>query len=415
MSKSSNKVAKWDVRFGIKDEDISTILSPNDLIEIFKSCCKQWGFQLEEGDGGLIHYQGRINLISQARKAQVLEMFNDAFSEYDENLINYFHISPLSKNCIDKGQFYQYSTKLQSRIDGPWSDKDKCTKVMTTQLTHFRGLPLRPYQLKLKEIIENHKNNPDFRKIYFIQDKIGSIGKSLFAEYLEYEGLAEELPLMNSMEDISCWIASTMIDKDGNKIGDASNCYLIDIPRSKNEDKIGGFLAGIEHLKDGKAFDKRYKSRKVRFNRPCIICFCNSFPQSFEGLTLNRWMCYEITEQYDLKHWDMCPNNQKLVIDEEEPEVENVIDEEEPEVENVIDEEEPEVENVIEEQPKVQEGSQSDDDEDVENNIKTILGLLETGKLAFNTDDNGVKKCKLCINENGSISQFIPDKMDRMV
>jgi len=288
----------------MKDADISSVFDDVFLVNMCQETCKHWCFQLEQGEGGLIHYQMRIHLIKKVRKRQCLTFLT---SYVGAEYIDFLHISPTSKNEAD---FYSYVNKKQSRIGQPHSDKDdgSDTKVMTTQLRQFNTFELRPYQKMIKELIQEHKKTPDFRSIYFIQDVGGSIGKSVFAEYLEYNDLCEELPLMNSMEDISSWIASSLIDKDGKTIGQASSCYLIDIPRSKNEDKINGFLAGVEQVKDGKAFDKRYRARKIRFNRPMVICFCNAFPNSFEGLTRNRWKCYTINENYEMIRYQHCPS-----------------------------------------------------------------------------------------------------------
>ncbi len=303
---STSPICKWDVTFGISNEDISTKFDDEFLIELCKETCKKWCFQLEKGETGFIHYQMRLNLIKKGRKKQVLDLFR---IKIGDEYMQFFHITPTNKNVQD---FYSYVNKAQSRIGEPHSDRDvvaDCNKkVMTTQLKEYRTHNPRPYQLQLQQIIEQHKITPDFRSIYFIQDTYGSIGKSVFVEDLEYKGLCEELPPMNNMEDISQWVASTIVDKNGNYIAKAKDCYFIDIPRSRNEDKLNGFLSGIEHLKDGKAFDKRYLARKVRFNRPIIVCLCNSFPSSFDGLTRNRWKCYTVNKQYELVRYEQCPS-----------------------------------------------------------------------------------------------------------
>lgn len=323
-----NPIGVIDARFGIQGDDISNIIDEDTMIKMCKETSKHWSFQLERGENtGLIHYQIRLNLYKKVRKPQLLQLVKEFFG--DET--RYFHCRPLSKECNKQGKFYEYTEKFQTRLSPPVDDKTYNDRpVMTKQLKQFLTFELRPYQKELKRIIEEHKERPDFRSIYFIQDTTGGIGKSIFAEYLEYNKLCEELPLMTSMEDISSWIASSLLDANGNKISEASDCYLIDIPRSKDETKIGHFLAGIEQIKDGKCFDKRYRARKIRFNRPMIMCFCNSFPSSFQGLTLNRWKCYTINKEYELQRYEKCPsyqveqNQNELTMIEDEQEVQSI-------------------------------------------------------------------------------------------
>ena len=44
------------------------------------------------------------------------------------------------------------------------------------------------------------------------------------------------------------------------------------------KERLAGFYAGIEALKDGKAYDKRYAFKKKRMNRPKVIILTNREP-----------------------------------------------------------------------------------------------------------------------------------------
>jgi hypothetical protein len=306
MSKSA--IFKWDCSFGIADTDISKQYDVSFIKKMCKETAKQHSFQLEKGENtGFIHYQMRLNLYKKVRKPQLLSLIRKYLNED----VKYFYCAPLTKGA----DFYAYTDKMQTRIGETYSDADDDNRIkeMTTQLKEFYTFELRPYQQKIKDIILAHELKPDFRSIYFIQDKIGGLGKSIFCEALSYEGLAKEVPPYNSIEKISEYVASQIVDKSGKKIGKASSAYIIDMPRSsKNDDstkkdRIGGFLGGIEVLKNGLAIDSRYSAREVRFNRPMIIVFCNKFPDSFEGLTRNRWKCYNTTQDYDIERYEYCP------------------------------------------------------------------------------------------------------------
>jgi hypothetical protein len=44
--------------------------------------------------------------------------------------------------------------------------------------------------------------------------------------------------------------------------------YSVDMPRGMKKDKLGEFYSGLECLKNGYAYDKRYEGKRRRFDRP---------------------------------------------------------------------------------------------------------------------------------------------------
>jgi hypothetical protein len=131
----------------------------------------------------------------------------------------------------------------------------------------------------------------DMRKIDLIYDPTGNIGKSLFAEHLEYLGIAEEIPPFRMMDDIFQWVATRPIKP----------CYLVDMPRGMKKDKLGDFYSGIEVIKNGVAYDKRYKAHKVRFNRPRMFVFTNMLP-NFSFMSKDRWNVWEVNSAFELQY-----------------------------------------------------------------------------------------------------------------
>lgn len=96
------------------------------------------------------------------------------------------------------------------------------------------------------------------------------------------------MPPFRQMEDIlACAIDNIM------------PAYIIDMPRGMKKDKLGEFYSGLEALKNGVAYDKRYKFRKVRFDRPQVIVFTNVLP-AFELMSKDRWCVYEMCDDYSL-------------------------------------------------------------------------------------------------------------------
>ena len=134
------------------------------------------------------------------------------------------------------------------------------------------------------------------RIIDLIYDINGNNGKSIFSEYLEYQGIAEEVPPFRLMDDIFQWVASRPIKE----------CYLFDMPRGMKKDKLADFYAGIEVIKNGVAYDKRYNAKKIRFNRPRVFVFTNTLP-AFNLMSKDRW-----------KVWTFYNNDLKeMIIDED--------------------------------------------------------------------------------------------------
>ena len=268
MRKSYNPCACYDVRWNADDTP------PDAIIELLKGKVKKFVFQKEKGDTGYIHYQGRISLIKKRRKNKVLELLAALPPNYCEPTVN--------SEFVRGDAFYQM--KEDTRIDGAWTDRDE-VKVMTKQLEFFNGLELRPYQTD----IINMCNEFDLRSIDLVWDTTGNIGKSLLCEKLEYEGLAEEVPPFRLMDDIFQWVCSRPIKP----------AYIFDMPRGMKKDRLGDFYSGIEVIKNGVAYDKRYNAKKIRFNRPRIFVFTNTLPE-LSLMSKDRWNIWRVNEEYEL-------------------------------------------------------------------------------------------------------------------
>lgn len=269
---STSALATWDIRY-----NASTFDNENDLFDTIKGIAKHYVIQLEEGDSGYKHYQGRISLIKKRRKQEkhlLLKLFKDYPPNYLEPTSNPEHL---------KGDAF-YMMKEDTRVDGPWTDKDEVIPL-TAQMKIFNSFTLRLYQIALKEMACNF----DMRKIDLVYDPNGNIGKSLFSEYLEYNGLAEEIPPFRLMDDIFQWVCSRPIKK----------CYIVDMPRGMKKDKLGDFYSGIEIIKNGVAYDKRYNAKKIRFDRPRIFVFTNMLPE-FSLMSADRWNVWKVGSAYEL-------------------------------------------------------------------------------------------------------------------
>ena len=149
------------------------------------------------------------------------------------------------------------------------------------RLAQVKESGLRQWQTQVKDIISVY----DDRNIIMIVDQTGNCGKSAFAEYMEYEGLAYEIPPMRLMEDIMACCMSIP----------TQTCYMVDLPRAMKKEKLSDFFSGLECLKNGVMYDKRYKFKKKRIDCPQVVVFSNKFPDK-NYLSPDRWKMYKIVE-----------------------------------------------------------------------------------------------------------------------
>lgn len=253
----------------------------NELGAELKKWAKNFAFQLEQGsETGYVHWQVRLRLIKKKRLSEVLN---------DVAPIIGGHWTVTSKNTHAKNSF-NYVMKADTRIDGPWTDKDMVDPPkLTRQLKTFLESEKYPWQQTICELVVV----PDDRKIHFIWDEKGNSGKSIFAEYLEYRGLACELPPLRAFEDLMQFAAGLADQK----------AYLIDMPRALKKDKLSEFYSGIECLKNGILWDKRYHAQKRRQDRPNVFVFANELP-AFEFLSPDRWVVLEMRPDKSFRVWD---------------------------------------------------------------------------------------------------------------
>jgi len=221
-----------------------------------------------------MHYQGRLSLIKKRRKNEVLKLFVTPPN----------YLQPTTNPEYFKGDNF-YMMKKDTRVKGPWTDKDE-VKIETTQLKLFKTWTMRPYQQRIYDECKIF----DMRKINLIWDTTGNSGKSIFSEFLEFEGLAEEIPPFRLMDDIFAWVASRPIKQ----------CYLVDMPRGMKKDRLGDFYSGIEVVKNGVAYDKRYNAKKVRFNRPRVFVFTNCLP-NMDLMSQDRWVIWKIKKDFTIE------------------------------------------------------------------------------------------------------------------
>ena len=268
-----SKLYKFDFTLSCEICDDYSIIKK--LLEEF---CKSGSFQKEESVNGYLHYQGRISLKNKLTINQLVKATPVSLKG--------IHWSPTSNNCTDD----DYVTKEYTRHSGPW-ELHEVVPIKTKQLIEFETHELYPWQVKVRDSCLVY----DDRTINMIYDPVGNIGKSIFCEYLEWNDLAEEIPPFRLMDDIFQWVYSYHSKK----------AYFIDLPRGMKKDKLGDFYSGIEIIKNGVCYDKRYTGRKMRFTRPCIWIFSNMLP-CFTLMSPDRWKVWTVNqESMSLEKYDI--------------------------------------------------------------------------------------------------------------
>lgn len=251
----SKPVCVWDITIP------AHITTAEILKDKFKAHCKRWTFSHEKGSTtGYEHYQCRISLKTKARLNGVKSLFD----------LTQAHFS-ITSSCNHDNDFYV--VKEDTRIDGPWSDKDPYIP------RQIRDITMWTWQ---QQIIDD-ANIWNTRTINVIYDRKGNSGKSTLGTYLTIHKLGRSLPPLNDFRDLMRIVMNT----------DKVKLYIFDIPKAMPKKYLGPLYAGIEKIKDGYAFDDRYSFKEEYFDCPNVWVFTNEEPDE-TLMTQDRWKVWSI-------------------------------------------------------------------------------------------------------------------------
>lgn len=275
---TTNPCAVWDITGWIHygfTEDV--------FRDWCKENCKKWGFQVEEcPNTKTLHIQARVSLIKKIRMNGLIESLRA-----DGMLPGSYHLSPTTEGMRDGPAFYQYVNKGLTRVRGPWRDDDPEPVYIPRQCRKI--VKLHPWQEEILKMIENSNND---RVIYIVYCPCGNKGKSSFCQLLECQGKGICIPPF-------CEDAKTLLEWA--YAYEAKN-YFIDCPRSMdlNSEKWRHLWMGIEELKSGRCYDRRYSSKKRNFDAPNVFVFCNKLPSLTGILSEDRIKFWEIDSSLNL-------------------------------------------------------------------------------------------------------------------
>lgn len=235
-------------------------ITKDELIDTLRPLCKEWTFQLEMGSKtGYRHFQGRISLKEKQRLTGLKKSFPAAT-----------HLSVTSKDgCKD----YDYVSKENTRIEGPWTSWDAPVP------RQIQGITLRPWQ---QQVVDSAMTF-DARSIDVIIDTEGCLGKSTLKTFVGVHKHGKAIPFCNDYKDM----LRMVYDMPKQRL------YIIDMPRSISKDRLNQFWSAIETIKDGYAYDDRYHFKDCYFDAPRIWVFTNTMPEA-SMLSRDRWNFWEI-------------------------------------------------------------------------------------------------------------------------
>lgn len=277
---TTNQAAIYFIRHSAEGENAKTL---EEMKAWMKSWGKSWVFQKECSDTGYIHWGGYVSLIKKRRESELKNAIRNAGDWIP------MYLRPESDNGRKAGADTFYNMKADTRIEGPWSDKDKDIYIPR----QYRGMEnsLYPWQQKIWDAVDVFEP----RLVNLVVDKRGNNGKSVLTALMELHGRGVDLPPINDGEKLIQSLADILISTENRN----PRSVFIDIPRSMKQDKLFGLYAAIEQIKKGKVTDTRYSYKQWWFDSPQVWVFCNTIPD-LAYLSKDRWQCWEISEEKDL-------------------------------------------------------------------------------------------------------------------
>lgn len=251
-------------------------------------------YQLEQGSQGTPHLQGYIELDRPCRLTQIKRSLPRAHFEIargnSESNIRYCSKEPRIGETVVLGQpggsqgkrndIHDYVTavrrgsteaELLSELPGPSA---RYPRLRQSIILADRSRP--PLRLELlrdwqQEVMTIFNSNPHPRKIVWIWDEEGGIGKTAFAKHIV---ATQDAFYVTGGKHADILFAYSL-----------QKTIVFDLPRGY-KDKIP--YGVLESFKNGVVFSSKYESRTLFFDTPHVIVFAN-YPPVRSELSADRW------------------------------------------------------------------------------------------------------------------------------
>lgn len=282
------------------------------VITFGKTFCDKWVFQLEEGKQqdeqgqGYRHFQCRFKLKERLRLHQII-----ALMQSNGLIVHSRAVSPTSKACASK-PVWSYVMKEDTRIDGPWSDRD----VDMDRLPERLRLPLMspyPWQRSCVELPR------DCRRIHFIVDEQGHSGKTTFGQAWKEVHPDDVLYVKFNPRDMRALEEGIVAKYNaGEKYRDF--VVYVNMPRGAaaalTESQAQDLMNVLEQVKDGHMVDRRYKYTETTLGNTLVIVVSNeAVPFTDKYLSEDRpqyWRIDRTMRLQEVRLWVPNPGNHQL-------------------------------------------------------------------------------------------------------
>lgn len=271
----------WDVRWTLPGNEDKPEFEER-FRKLLSRECKRWAFQLERGhQAGLLHFQARVSLNNSASSSGTLVKrwkVDKEGSDWDFSITSHSNTNN-----------FDYQLKLDTRVRGPWTDKDR--EAYIPRQWRLDPDQMFPWQNTITDSLDVY----DSRAINVLYDPDGGKGKSTISHIcrlkrgcyiLKVRGKGE-----NMLQDFLCKIYAR---KEREPAG-----VFVDLTRSCDQKNLKSLYDALEDIKNGYVEDPRYSLREWDFDSPVVWVMCNSLPNPY-WLTVDRWKFWRISEDNDL-------------------------------------------------------------------------------------------------------------------
>lgn len=205
--------------------------------------CERWAYGRERGENGYEHLQVRLVLKEAKNLDTVASVWKNVGHVSVTGVTNFDYV-------LKEGSFVLSWTKA---------------------LRKYANIQLREWQ---NDALQRYREQND-RQILLVYDLRGNTGKTWLARHIVATGVGRLLPMVEKGEDL---VAVAMAQE--------SKGYVVDVPRAGGLSK--SYWAGIEQIKSGHLYDKRYQWKEKYIEPPKIMVFTNRLPNR-DWLSRDRW------------------------------------------------------------------------------------------------------------------------------
>lgn len=282
----NKQLAVWDITCWPKEKTDD----PEPIRVLLREIAKKWVFQQEQAQVDRVeaaaaattpcateeektparHWQIRLSLVRKLRKSGIIKLLKG---------------TPLEgANCkpTTRGQRdgFDYVMKTATRVAGPW--RDGAEEEKREEPAQIKGKTLLKWQEQCRDHIMRPMSDLERRKVNVLYDPVGGVGKSIFKAMCNWKGWAAVPPYFTDMKDTMAFALAR-----------PSNAYLIDVPRDAFGRKIKDFWAGVESLKDGIAYETRYRYQEAHRDNPKMWILTNTMPNK-AWMSPDRWVFWMV-------------------------------------------------------------------------------------------------------------------------